>query len=529
MYRLAAKVFLYFILGLGFITAAKAQSIQCPDCLRSGVELVSNGNFSQGNTGFSSSYTYFNQTPPPDMGEGLYAVVANPNSIHNGFSACPDHTTGTGNQMVINGATQTNITLWCQTITVQPNTDYLFSTWVQSVSAGNPAVLQFSINGVNLGTTFSPPLATCQWAEFFTTWNSGSNTTASICIVNQNTSFGGNDFSLDDISFMECVPIVPLSASVTAQDARCFGESNGFATFTTVQQQSWNGVPPYSFVWSDGSTNVLFDSLAAGNYFLVVTDSVGCIDTVPFTIQSAPDYAVDLGPTDTTSCFGVPITLSDIAPNNPPGIQYVWSTGAQTPSIVADTSGQYILAGIISSCIIRDSIDVVISPDFDVNIGPPDTTFCLGTIGLVLNAGNPGAQYLWNTGDTTYTITVDSAGIYWVQVSFDSLCSKYDTIQVSQSVCTSVVYVPNVFSPNGDGANDTWMALISGLVSDVHVVIYNRWGLQVYESTQTNFQWDGKINGGADASDSVYYWILTYLDNNGSSKLLTGTVTLLRN
>jgi gliding motility-associated-like protein len=89
-----------------------------------------------------------------------------------------------------------------------------------------------------------------------------------------------------------------------------------------------------------------------------------------------------------------------------------------------------------------------------------------------------------------------------------------------------VVFVPNVFTPNGDGVNDNFIPMISGLVTDVNIVIFNRWGLQVYESDDINFSWDGKI-GGQDAVDSVYYWILTYLDNNGSSKQLTGTVTLL--
>ncbi|UPT66143.1 MAG: gliding motility-associated C-terminal domain-containing protein [Sphingobacteriales bacterium JAD_PAG50586_3] len=524
MYKIVSALVVGILAGFGFITKLDAQSIQCPDCLRSGVELVSNGNFSQGNTGFSSSYGYFNQTPPPNMGEGLYAVVANPAAIHTGFTSCPDHTTGTGNQMVINGATQTNVTLWCQTINVNPNTDYLFSTWVQSVVSGNPALLQFSINGVTLGSPFSPPLATCQWAEFFTTWNSGSNTTASICIVNQNTSFGGNDFSLDDISFMECVPIVPLNASVLYSDAGCFGANDGLATPNSGQ--AWNGVPPYTYVWFDGTNDPVKDSLAPGNYFLVVSDSVGCVDTVNFTITSAPDFTIDLGP-DTLNCFGAPVVIKNLALNQPGSVVYQWNNGGTDYLTTADTSGTYVLCGTIGLCTKCDSINVTISPDFTVDIGPPDTTFCLGGNGVVLNAGNPGANYLWSTGDTTYTINADSSGLYWVGVWFDSTCVKYDTIQVSQSVCTSVVFVPNVFTPNGDGVNDNFIAMVSGIVTDVNIVIFNRWGLQVYESDDVNFAWDGTI-GGQDANDSVYYWILTYVDNNGNAKQLTGTVTLLK-
>lgn len=516
------SIFICLISVVSCFTYAGAQTTACPSCLRSGIELVNNGNFEQGNTGFSSSYTYL-QGPATVMDEGFYTVIDNPNNIHNGFTACPDHTTGSGGQMVINGATQTNITLWCQTINVNPNTDYLFSTWVQSLVSGNPAILQFSINGITLGSVFSPPLTTCQWAEFFTTWNSGSNTTASICIVNQNTSFGGNDFSLDDISFMECTPIQPLAASVIFSNVSCFNANDGSATPNTGQ--SWGGVPPYSYQWSNGTTGNSIQNLAPGNYFLVVTDSINCVDTAFFTISEPADFNIFIG-NDTTACFGTTPLIKNQALNQPGGVAYLWNTGATTDVITADTSGTYILCGTLGTCTKCDTINVTISPDFIVDIGPVDTTFCSGG-GLILNAGNPGATYLWSTGDTTYTISLDSAGLYWVNVTFDGVCTKSDSIYVGEVLCTSIVYMPNVFTPNGDGINDKFTGQFSGVVNDVTIQIFNRWGLEVFKDDKANFAWDGTIKDGPNASDGVYYWILTYTDNNDNPKQLTGTVTLI--
>lgn len=161
-------------------------------------DMIGNGDFSGGNAGFSSDYIYTTDLTP----EGTYYVGANPNTYHSGFSACPDHTTGTGNMMIVNGAGTAGLNVWCQTINVVPNTNYAFTCWVTSVAGGSPAILQFSINGALLSTPFTAPATTCQWQQFYAVWNSGSNTMANICIVNQNTTLGGNDFALDDISFI---------------------------------------------------------------------------------------------------------------------------------------------------------------------------------------------------------------------------------------------------------------------------------------------------------------------------------------
>ncbi|MEZ4893790.1 MAG: hypothetical protein R2778_12345 [Saprospiraceae bacterium] len=76
------------------------------------------------------------------------------------------------------------------------------SPGLTSVVAASPAlVLQFSINGTPVGPIFSPGGTLCNWQQYFQTWDSGNNSSATICIVNQNTVLGGNDFALDDIVF----------------------------------------------------------------------------------------------------------------------------------------------------------------------------------------------------------------------------------------------------------------------------------------------------------------------------------------
>src|SRR5699024_6162533 len=107
--------------------------------------LVSNGDFSMGNTGFTSTYGY---TPPPSsvLNEGYYSVYTNPNGVHTGFTSFGDHTTGTGRMMILNGSPSPT-SVWCQTIPVTPNTDYDFSAWFANCSASSSGasspILQF--------------------------------------------------------------------------------------------------------------------------------------------------------------------------------------------------------------------------------------------------------------------------------------------------------------------------------------------------------------------------------------------------
>ena len=153
-----------------------------------GDNLIINGDFEQGNTGFTTDYTLgTGGTWGQLSNEGTYAINTSPSNVHNNFSNCQDHTVAPGTQMmIVNGPNTPNTEVWCQSIPVQQNTDYQFSTWVASaLNNSNVAQLQFNINSTTLGAVFAPQPTGCIWSEYFQTWNSGIQTTADICIVNQ--------------------------------------------------------------------------------------------------------------------------------------------------------------------------------------------------------------------------------------------------------------------------------------------------------------------------------------------------------
>lgn len=218
-----------------------------------GDESVFNGNFDQGNVGFTSAYSYSSDLYP----ESTYNVGPNAANFHPDFLGTGHG--GTGNFMVVNGATTPNTNVWTEQITVVPNTYYAFSTWVCTVSAaGDEARLQFSINGHQIGDVFSAPSYTGEWLQFYELWYSGNSTSATITILNQNTMGSGNDFGLDDISFCELVLVgapqctVAVEAMTAAVDADntelCEGAS------TTLHAMAMGGIGNYTYSWSPANT-----------------------------------------------------------------------------------------------------------------------------------------------------------------------------------------------------------------------------------------------------------------------------------
>ena len=293
---------------------------QCPSgTAPTGKNLVVNGNFSAGNTGFSSAYGYCNSSNCL-YPESLYAIGTNANFYHSAFSG-HDHTTGNGNFMVVNGAGTPNSSVWCQTISVSPNSIYIFSTWVCSVHPTSPAKLQFSINGVLLGPVFTAPSTTNTWTNFSATWNSGSNSSINICIVNQNTTAGGNDFGLDDIFFQKCC--TPISASAGNNVSICFGQSS-----TTLTANGSGDLPPYTYLWNNVNPS---QSIIVGNgiYTVAVSNTAGCAPayaTVTVTSYSVA-ISANAGP-DKTVCKQNPVTTLNGSVIGASG--GIWSGGAGT-------------------------------------------------------------------------------------------------------------------------------------------------------------------------------------------------------
>ena len=264
------------------------------------MELVTNGDFSSGNNGFTNAYGYTTAANGL-LPEGLYAVGSDPNYFHNNFWG-RDHTTSSGNFLIVNGIGSAGVVVWQETVTVLPNTEYYFSAWAMSLNSVPPyANLQFNVNGALVGST--APLAAraannnppYNWQRFYGNWNSGAATSAVIQIVDLQTALGGNDFGLDDVSFGTLSPI-PFSIApiVNPTSTMCSGNTMYLKANIT------GGRAPITYLWTgpNGFTSALKDPVVpnvsvayTGLYSLSVTDGYGCdpvISTTNAVINPTP-------------------------------------------------------------------------------------------------------------------------------------------------------------------------------------------------------------------------------------------------
>ncbi len=181
-------------------------------------------------------------------------------------------------------------------------------------------------------------------------------------------------------------------------------------------------VPGGSYLWSTGGNTPTITVSTSGSYSVIVTQA-GCTVADEIHVTVVPSPTVDLG-ADLLLCPGETVIL-DV---EQAGATYLWTTGATTPSILVDQEGTYsVTVTSANGCTTDGSIQVMYASPEAVDLGS-DQTLCEGgsvVLGSMLN----GASYLWNTGATTPTIEVSTAGIYWLQVTQGS-CSASDTISV---------------------------------------------------------------------------------------------------
>jgi len=151
-----------------------------------------------------------------------------------------------------------------------------------------------------------------------------------------------------------------------------------------------------------------------------------------------------------------------------------------------------------------------------------DTTVCFDEVKQLLLDAGQFTSYLWQpTGETTRTIYSSQASVYMLTVTDTNQCSLTKLIAVMET-CPENVWIPNAFTPNGDGINDE-LHIGTRAIDSYALFIYNRWGHPVFKGSNNGPAWNGN-----DAPNDVHTYLLQYNIKNKPTQVLKGTITLIR-
>ncbi len=272
----------------------------------------------------------------------------------------------------------------------------------------------------------------------------------------------------------------------------------------------------FTYLWQDGSIDSSYLVVGPGTYWAEIGNACGSIrDSI--LVLSGLGPILDLGP-DSMYCGADSIVLNALVPDG----HYQWSTGDTTPTITVLPVGTFSvtvtdLCGTASDTItIRTGIEPLSSLGPDREICKEET--------IQLDGGQQDASFLWSTGDTSASISISNPGQYWLRV--ENECGIVsDTISITIKA-DSNFYVPNVFTPNGDGISDCFGITVIN-PSEYALSIFDRWGKRLFFSTNPQDQWCGDVHG-QPSPEGVYFLIVRTTDCHGILRNQPGILSLLR-
>jgi gliding motility-associated-like protein len=288
-------------------------------------------------------------------------------------------------------------------------------------------------------------------------------------------------------------------------------------TLTTTGAQTYSWTPSQGL--SDPNIGNPVFSGSSGNVFIVTgTAANGCSakDTVQVTVQQPGVFNT---PPDASVCQNGSVTLNG---NNGNNVSYQWSPAAtlSNPAIInpvatPSTVGNHIYSVTIAESLCNSSntynITVVVHGLPDINASRANDLDCtVRTTGLLATGGT---QYSWTPASTlsnpniSNPIASPSADIKYIVTGTDANgCKNQDSVMVLVKGTNGRFDIPNSFTPNGDGLNDCFGVRQWGDASEFRMMIFNRYGEKVFETTSINNCWDGKYKGQpADIGAYVYY------------------------
>lgn len=340
--------------------------------------------------------------------------------------------------------------------------------------------------------------------------------------------------------FVTTTPVTP--PVIQDNDSTCIGVR--FDAFST----SIGGNLRHTWNWGDGTVSsypygIIADThtyLQPGTYTLTlyVTDTLNCVDSLKRDLfVEALGYA-DFTVSENDVCVGSPIYFNDsVAPHT---LSFTWDFGdnkklvdVHNPTHVYDIPKSPYSVELIANYFKCPPVIYTLPINVEdypvVNLGS-DTSYCPGVTQPIslFNLFASTTPLIWSTGENASSISASNSGYYWARAaSNNGKCLTTDSIWVKRDC---FINIPNSFSPNGDGLNDYFFPrdLLSSGLASFKLSVYNRWGQEIFVTTQLDGRgWDGNY-GGKEQQMGVYVYTIDATFKNKIFKTFKGNVTLVR-
>jgi hypothetical protein len=298
-----------------------------------------------------------------------------------------------------------------------------------------------------------------------------------------------------------------------------------------------------ALLWYASSTGGVSSSSAPipsttsiGTHYYYVSQTNGLCEgpRVAVVVKINPKPVLDIDK-DIKICYGSSLDLGSLY--NTSGLNSTWSYNQQivSNSSGVDMPGVYqLIVSNTGGCEDTAYVALSIQPEVIANAGPDDTTdfytpYILqgSSIGGYIYQWAPGYPTLNNPYILNPTSLITETTQFILMVEDKIGCRDYDSVTIYVKFGTDF-YMPNAFTPNGDGLNDNFGPAPMGGIAELDFFrIYNRWGQLVFETRNITQRWDGTFKGKAQDTDN-YVWELRGRNRMGQEKFLKGNVLLIR-
>ncbi len=328
----------------------------------------------------------------------------------------------------------------------------------------------------------------------------------------------------------------PPVITVSADTIICVGDA---ATLTGYGGVSYTWSPPATLSCTNCNPTHASPTVIT-TYTVTGKDAIGCTNTDTVSVfLKTQTFSGAIG--DTEICAGITVQLWDTG-----ATKFTWfpATGLSNPHIADPlatpmVTTKYTIIAQLAGCLPDTNYVIVyVHPVPAVDAGP-DQTLTVGTTAQLNATGSLIHTYFWEdagtlscdscynpiastTVTTTYTVTVTS----------DFGCRNSDTVTIHYFCDKSQIFIPNSFTPNGDGQNDIFYPRGTGISIIKSFRIYNRWGQMLFERSGIKINdasnaWDGSYNGSAPRPD-VYVYVIDASCETGEPINIKGDVTIIR-